>query len=70
MYNRLVSFININDILSANQFGFQKNHSTYMAVMYLIDRLTDEMENSYVSKGIFIDLSQAFDTINHLNSLT
>jgi hypothetical protein len=36
-----------------------------MAIINIIDRLTDEMEKNFHTMGVFIDLSKAFDTINH-----
>ena len=65
MHNRLVSFLDKHNILSNHQYGFREKHSTFMALISLIDKVTEEMENKYLTLGIFIDLSKAFDTINH-----
>ena len=65
MHNRLVSFLDKHDILSDHQYGFREKHSTYMALINLINRVSEEIENKYLTLGIFIDLSKAFDTINH-----
>ena len=65
MYNRLLDYVNANDILYPNQFGFREKHSTYMALLKLIDDILEEIDNKNVSIGVFIDLSTAFDTINH-----
>ena len=32
MYNRVISFLNENDVLFKYQFGFRKSHSTYLAL--------------------------------------
>ena len=32
------------DILNEKQFGFRKNHSTYMAIIELIDKINNAVE--------------------------
>ena len=64
MYNRLLHYVNANNILCPNQFGFREKHSTYMALHKLIDEISKEIDNKNFSIGVFIDLSKTFDTIN------
>ena len=59
MYNRFLEYVNTNNILYPNQFGFREKHST------CIDDISEETDNKNVSICVFIDLSKAFDTINH-----
>ena len=49
----------------SKQFGFRKGHSTTHALNYSIDYLTKAISNNKHTIGIFIDLSKAFDTIDH-----
>ena len=65
IYNRLYSFLTAKNILYKNQFGFRKNHSTSHAINYSVNNITNELENNRHVVGIFIDLSKAFDTIDH-----
>ena len=65
MYSRLLSFLETYKILYQNQFGFRKQHSTYMALMLLIDEITKSLENNEYVVGVFLDFSKAFDTVNH-----
>ena len=65
MHNRLMQFIKKHQILHENQYGFRENHSTNLALSYLIDKIVMEYEKGNSVLGIFIDFSKAFDTINH-----
>ena len=47
------------------QFGFRKNHSTTHAINYSINHILNEIEAKKHVIGVFIDLSKAFDTIDH-----
>ena len=63
--NRLINFLNKNDILSRNQYGFRKNYSTAHALIQLYDKISSALDDKKVSLGFFIDSSKAFDTVNH-----
>merc|ERR1712179_228980 len=47
------------------QFGFRKNHSTEHALIEITDQIRFPMDNNQITCGIFVDLSKAFDTVNH-----
>ena len=47
------------------QFGFRRKHSTCHAVNYSVDNILKEIEKKNHVIGVFIDLSKAFDTIEH-----
>ena len=65
MFKRLMSFIEKHKILYQDQYGFRKNHSTEMAIISLTQKVTEAIENKKVTIGIFLDLSKAFDTVDH-----
>ena len=65
IYNRLYSFLTSQNILNENQFGFRKGHSTNHALNYSISKIQKALNNKKHVLGIFIDLSKAFDTIDH-----
>ena len=65
IYVRLYNYFTSQGILHSKQFGFRKNHSTTHALNYSVSVVKKAlMENEHVI-GVFIDLSKAFDTIDH-----
>ena len=65
VYKRLYSFLNQNNLLIPNQYGFRKNNSTDYAILQLCDKITDSLSKKEHVIGVFMDLSKAFDTIDH-----
>ena len=53
------------NILSPNQFGFRKKHSTYMPLLILQNRILDGFEQGKIGCTIYLDLKKAFDTVDH-----
>jgi retron-type reverse transcriptase len=53
------------NILYDRQFGFRKSHSTSHALNHSVTHIKKELEKKRYVLGIFIDLSKAFDTIDH-----
>ena len=65
VFNRCIDYINHHEIFNDKQFGFRPKHSTYMAIAQLVDKVTNADEKDKTTIGIFLDLSKAFDTIDH-----
>ena len=65
MYNGLYSYLVKEKKLYSKQFGFQKGHSTEHAIAQLADQIHESSENDNYTLGVVIDLSKAFDTIDH-----
>ena len=62
-----------NNLLFDYQFGFRKKRSTSLAILDFVNRITDSIDGGGTSIGVFLDLSKAFDTVNHdilLNKLS
>ena len=65
IYNRFLEYFNKYSILSDKQYGFRKNHSTSLALVDLYDKISTAIDQKEIAVGIFLDLSKAFDTVNH-----
>ena len=65
VYNRMISFIDKNYILSDSQFGFRKKKGTETALMNFMDFINKGLSKKQNVGTIFMDLSRAFDVMNH-----
>ena len=65
VHKRLYQFIKKSNIIYQNQYGFRHNHSTLHAVTKLVSDLVHNMDNKKPTLSVFLDLSKAFDTIDH-----
>ena len=65
IYKRLDSFLSLNKILTPAQFGFRKKFSTDFAITKLLDKVVHSLSEKNHIIALFMDLSKAFDTIDH-----
>ena len=66
MHKRLCSFLQKHDIFLPSQYGFRPKHSTTNVMQEFVDDNVNGFDKSeYTPIGTFLDLSKAFDTINH-----
>ena len=63
--NRISDYLDKYKLLNQNQFGFRKHHSTTYAVSYIHEKLLQNVDKNCYSCCVFLDLSKAFDTVNH-----
>jgi hypothetical protein len=63
--NRLTDHLETHSLLSTQQFGFRKNHSTSHPMNLMLNSLTSALNSKKHSIVIFCDLKKAFDTCNH-----
>ena len=61
----MIEFINRNNILSPNQFGFRKGLSTESAIIKFIDNVHNGLNKRHHTVAIFMDLSKSFDVLSH-----
>ena len=65
IYKRLSKFLIKHNVLYKYQFGFRKGFSTDMALIEIVDNIKTAIDNNKFVCGIFLDLTKAFDTVNH-----
>ena len=53
VFERLYDFLNYNNILILQQFGFRKKYSTYMPIFHMYDRIMQEIDKGNFTVGIF-----------------
>ena len=65
IFDQLLDYFTNNNILCPNHFDFRSGHSTEIAALRLVDHLITQMDSFRVPTNIYIDLSNAFDILNH-----
>ena len=65
IYNQIYNHFTELKLFFDSQYGFRTEHSTELATLELIDRIVVKMDQNKIPLNIYLDLSKAFDTINH-----
>ena len=66
MYNQLFKYFADNNIFYTSQYSFRSLHSTELASLELVDRVFQHLDTGQLPLSVFLYLSKAFDTLNHL----
>ena len=65
VYQRIYGFLQTTGQLYENQYGFREAHSCEHAIGKVINGIVKSLENKEASACVLLDLSKAFDTIEH-----
>lgn len=61
----LLKHLSQNSLLPTNQSGYRMYHSTETALLHICSTLCEAMDNQFVSLVAFLDMSAAFDCVDH-----
>ena len=64
MYNRLYLYLTESNLLYNKQFDFQKERFTDHAIAQIPDQINRIFNKKFFTKGVFIDMFKASDTVN------
>lgn len=65
VYLRLATFLESNGLLDNIQHGFRRQKSTITAIVSFIELIIESIDKGEDVVGVFMDLSKAFDSVNH-----
>ena len=65
VHSQLYQYLVTNNLLTRKQFGFRKGFSTVSALTSFADEVLLNMEQGNICGAVFLDLTKAFDTVDH-----
>ena len=65
MHKRVIKFLDQHNILYSSQYGFRNHRSCEQACQELLAKILQAREDNLQIASVFMDLSKAFDTLNH-----
>ena len=70
IFEQLSAYMERNSLFYCDQYGFRKGYSIELASVRFVNDLIQQMDNFKIPTSILIDLSKAFDTLDHGISLS
>jgi len=65
MYKQIYNHFQSYNLFFSSQYGFREDHSTQLAALELHNRIHDALNDKHHPFCVFLDLSKAFDLIDH-----
>ena len=65
MFVRVLSFLDNQNVIYKQKFGFRPKHSTTHAIISITEKIREALDKGKFACGVFVDLQKAFDTVNH-----
>ena len=65
VYSQVVDYLEANNLMHPSQHGSRGGHSTATALIEMYENCIDGVENGEMAAVMMIDLSAAFDLVNH-----
>ena len=65
MYTWVYNFLAETEQIYNSQYGFRSGHSCEHAVSELVSAVLKGFQNNEFTLGLFLDLSKAFDMLDH-----
>ena len=65
VHSQLNAHLHYLDFLYQHQYGFRRGHSTEQAITQLNNWVLESMDEGKVTGLLFVDISKAFDCLNH-----
>lgn len=65
VHQQLYHYLNEKKVLAKEQHGFRARRATDTALIHFSDKILASMDSGQVTGVAFLDLSKAFDTVNH-----
>ena len=65
VHSHLYQYLVTNNLVKRKQFGFRKGISTVSALTSFADEVLLNIEQGKLCGAVFLDLTKAFDTVDH-----
>lgn len=65
IYRRLNDHLQLNSVLHPNQFGFCPKSNTEVALLHILNEVYNSVDDGLATSLTCVDLSKAFDSLNH-----